>query len=42
MAMDEQQGTSGFEDRSPLGAFLITAVLTVSVLASVYIYFLAR
>lgn len=41
MAMDEQS-TSEFEDRSPLGALLISAVLTISVVASIYICFLAR
>ena len=34
MAMEEQR-TSELEDRSPLGALLSSAVLTVSVVASI-------
>jgi hypothetical protein len=41
MAMEEQR-TSDAEDQSPLSALLISAVLSISVVASIYICFLAR
>jgi hypothetical protein len=40
LAMDERR-TSEIEDQSLLGALLIGAVLTMSVVASIYICFLA-
>ena len=40
IAMDEQR-ISEIEDQSLLGALLISAVLTISVVASIYICFLA-
>jgi hypothetical protein len=40
MAMEEQK-TSDTEDQSPLGVLLISAMLTITVVASIYICFLA-
>lgn len=40
MEMDKQR-TSEIEDQSFLGALIISAVLTISVVASIYICFLA-
>ena len=41
MATDEQSASS-FVDRPALGALVISAMLTISIVASIYICFLAR
>jgi len=41
MTMDEQ-GTSSFADRPGVGAVIISVMLTISIVASIYICFVAR
>jgi len=41
MLMNEQ-GTSSFADRPCVGAVIISVMLTVSIVASIYIGFVAR
>jgi hypothetical protein len=38
----DEQGTTSFLDRAGFGALFISAMLTISVIGSIYICFLAR